>query len=128
MAFLCPECNSDALDLIASMELPPDAQSDEITIEIWARPDCRFQGVSVYEESRRGAWDSDSWHRSGYRLSEQALAMLIKSIKRCPKPDSRQCGCRLHRRQSQTGPGGTWDARRSLGEITGFWDVVMTTE
>ena len=63
MAFVCPECHtSESLRITRSLELPPDSRSDEITLQIIRCSSCRFAGVAVYEESRRGRLDDETRH------------------------------------------------------------------
>ncbi len=111
------------MEMTRSMELPPDASSDEITIQIFECENCSFSGVSVYEESRRGALDSNSWRRSGYRLSERAMAEIVQLMVLCPQPENRHCACDSHRRLSQTDANGHWHVETNLGEIAAFWEL-----
>ena len=56
MPYTCPQCSKDdSLIVTAMIELLPDEWSDEIEVEIVECSCCRFRGVAVDEESRRGA-------------------------------------------------------------------------
>jgi hypothetical protein len=59
MSFVGPECHANSLAITQSIELPPDGRSDEISLQIVACQACGFAGTAVYEESRRGALDSE---------------------------------------------------------------------
>ncbi len=68
MPFQCPECSTKTLKITHKLELPPDSRSDEITLQIIECSGCGFGGIAVYEESRRGALDDDSFDHTGYRV------------------------------------------------------------
>ena len=55
MTFLCPECEHKSLNITAKIELPPDARSDEITLQVVECAQCRFFAIAVDKASRRGA-------------------------------------------------------------------------
>jgi hypothetical protein len=123
MAKRCPECRRASLKMTYEMELPADARSDEITIQIFECANCAFRGISVYQESRRGALDAESWEQSGYLVGEKAMDDLINIIKRCPNPVKKQCQCASHVRLSRTDGNGIWDAQKNFGKIVGYWDL-----
>lgn len=55
MAFICPQCfGKGTLEIKVSMQLPSDSRSDEIALQTVGCSQCGFQGLAVYEESRRG--------------------------------------------------------------------------
>ena len=75
MAFTCPECGfPKALKIVLSITLPPDSRSDDIIVQTVQCDLCQFRAAAVYEESRRGGFDSESWEHRGYRIGEKDLA------------------------------------------------------
>ena len=84
MSFLCPECSSRSLNIILSLELPPDSRSDEITLQTVECSQCGFSGIAVYEESRRGALDSESVDHYSYRVGVDDLRALKKDNQTMP--------------------------------------------
>lgn len=98
MSFYCPNCRrNNSLVIGARLELPADARSDEITIQMVRCDECEFQGVAVYEESRRGGMDSESFDHRGYRLGQAELKRLNKLIAACPRPSDTKCTCSSHK-------------------------------
>jgi len=110
MPFLCPICSEKSLRITSKIELPPDSRSDEIALQIVECSRCGFAGIAIYEESRRGALDSDSFDHTGYRVSVADLEALRKTIKQCPKPKNRRCKCSAHRRLGRKDASGRWSA------------------
>lgn len=111
MPFLCPACEAHkALRITASLELPPDSRSDEITLQIVECARCDFAGVAVYQESRRGALDSESVDHAGVRVGKEDLKALRKAIRQCPEPRNPRCTCETHRTLGHKNEYGRWDA------------------
>jgi hypothetical protein len=110
MPFQCPQCAMPTLHIIASLELPPDSRSDEITLHVvkCSRSECGFAGLAVYEESRRGA--EDSFHHTGYYASADDVRRVRQTIARCPKPQNPRCNCPAHRELGRKNAYGRWDA------------------
>ena len=80
MTFLCPSCSRPDLNIIRRIELPPDDQWDEIAVQELAcsASGCGFKGIAVYEESRRGALDSECVVHTGYAMSPPGSAPDIQ--------------------------------------------------
>src|SRR5688500_20158651 len=93
MSFICPDCSGRRLRIASSLELPPDRWWDEITLQVVECPDCGFRGAAVYEESRRGALDSEAWNHRGHRLAEVLMRTLIEDVAAVPGPRSSDCPC-----------------------------------
>ena len=108
MSFICPECAGRLLRIVSSLELPPDGWWDEITLQVVECPECGFRGAAVYEESRRGALDSEVWNHRGLRLAEAPLRALIEDVAGCPEPGNADCRCATHQKWSRIGPTGRW--------------------
>jgi len=87
---------SKLIELTHSLELPPDGYSDEITLQVVSCFSCHFRGVAVYEESRHGSLDSESWQHNGYQVSAEALESLVNAIGLCPSPRNTRCECPTH--------------------------------
>jgi uncharacterized Fe-S cluster-containing radical SAM superfamily enzyme len=84
LPFLCPVCGHKTLNIDASFDLGPDgdSDSDENAIQVVGCAACGFQGIACYEESRRGALDSDSFRHTGYEVSAEIVARLVEDIGR----------------------------------------------
>jgi hypothetical protein len=120
MPFECPECKSQTVEILAALELPADASSDEITLQVIACTRCGFQGMAVYTESRRGSLDGDSWRHDGWRASEVDCAELAQAIRECPQPDNPRCVCADHQRYGKTGLHGEWDGLNGVRTAGSF--------
>jgi hypothetical protein len=93
--FVCPKCGAAALKIRVSLEFPPDGWSDEISLQAIRCEACRFPGVAVYEESRRG--DRERWHHYGYEMKPADYERFYGLLSRCPAPGNRRCSCEAHR-------------------------------
>jgi hypothetical protein len=116
-AFLCPACGLPQLAIKYGISLSPDSRSDEIEVQLVECDACDFEGAAIYEESRRGALDSESVSHLGYRLNEWQYVSLKKQIRVCTQRDNAQCECYSHTvlgRQDEDGrwqgiPGLNWE-------------------
>jgi len=109
MPFPCPKCSEPkSLSITLSFELPPDNRSDEITLQIVECSQCGFAGIAVYEESRRGALDAESFHHTGYCVSAAGLRSLREMIEGCPDPRNSRCQCAVHRTLGRQDALGRW--------------------
>lgn len=121
MAFHCPECLAgNSLNIVKSIELPADSRSDEIAVQIIACRSCRFRGLAVYEESRRGALSRESIDHRGYRVDSKTLAQYTKMIRRCPSPRDPDCGCETHRAFSLRDARGRWVGLQGIDRKNSF--------
>ena len=116
MPFLCPECSSSqrSLKIKARIELPPDSRSDEIALQIVVCSQCRFAGIAVYEESRRGALDSESFTHVGYRASAEDVRRLRRMIQQCPEPRNWRCKCPVHQELGAQDSSGRWNGLKDV--------------
>jgi hypothetical protein len=109
MPFICPECDrQQVLHIRQSITLPPDSRSDDILVQIVSCESCGFRAAAVYEESRRGSMDSESWDHTGYRLGRKELTQLGKLIRSCPSKKNKRCTCASHKTLSRTNEYGRW--------------------
>jgi hypothetical protein len=109
MAFVCPNClTPQALNIDKSITLPPESRSDDILLQTVRCSQCGFRGAAVYEESRRGGMDSESWDHRGYHLSESDLKWLSALINRCPAKKNKKCLCQAHEELGQKNEYGRW--------------------
>jgi hypothetical protein len=121
MAFRCPECSmGNSLNILKSIELPADSRSDEITVQIIACRSCRFRGLAVYEESRRGVLDRESIDHRGYKVDAKTLAQYTQMIRRCPSPRDPECGCETHRAFSMRDGRGRWVGLQGIDRNNSF--------
>ena len=123
MPFLCPECSAPqrSLNIQSRIELPADSRSDEIALQIVVCSRCGFSGIAVYEESRRGALDDESFTHVGYRVSDEDVRKLRRMIRQCPEPRNRRCRCAVHRTLGRKDPSGRWNGLAGIpreGEFT----------
>jgi hypothetical protein len=93
----CPRCGAADFRVEASIELPADARSDEITLQCVTCPACGLRGAGVYQESRRGRLDAEAWEYKVHDLDEQVWMRLRALLLTCPHPSHRTCGCAAHR-------------------------------
>jgi hypothetical protein len=107
MPFQCPECQG-TLRITASLELPPDSRSDEITLQTVRCRDCGFEAIAVYEESRRGALGSESVDHRGFRIEAPDLRALRRQIRSCPRPRDPRCDCPAHQALGRRDRSGRW--------------------
>ena len=111
MSFNCPECHTKGvLKISHSIELPPDARSDEIALQlvVCSEVSCGFRGAAIYEESRRGALDTDHWDHTGYRISSEVFDALSAVIGQCHDPSNASCQCQTHQVLGRTSSAGRW--------------------
>lgn len=120
MSLICPDCTRATLEVARSIVLPPDSRSDDILLQLVECAQCSFQGVAVYEESRRGRLDSESWEHTGYRVSDGDLARLSSLISRCPDNRGKRCRCRTHQELGRADEGGRWQAPDFLDRQKSF--------
>ncbi len=97
MPFECIGCGQETLSIIASIELPPDNRSDEISLQLVKCSLCGFEGAAVYEESRRGNLMEDCWDHYGYQIGPQDFQRCLAWIQTCPSPHLADCDCPIHR-------------------------------
>jgi hypothetical protein len=124
MPFICPACTGSTLAIREALELPPDSRSDEITLQVVRCSACGFAGLAVYEESRRGSFDSESVDHRGYRVSEADLHEILRAVQRCPRPRDSRCRCATHRKFGHSSAGGRWDGLRGI-ELRELFPMVL---
>jgi hypothetical protein len=121
VAFSCAECGTaGSLDIVQSIVLAPDSRSDDIILQLVRCRQCRFRAAAVYEESRRGRLDSESWEHIGYRLSSQELAKLSALMARCPAKKDSRCLCSAHQALGQRNDAGRWQPPFHTGQENAF--------
>ncbi len=76
--FKCPACEEFKLEIKKSLDLGSDERSDEVAIQCVKCENCEFYGVTIYEESRRGA--RDSFYHFGYEASKEQFEILYNDI------------------------------------------------
>jgi hypothetical protein len=110
LPFICPMCKLHELNIITKIELGPDSSSDEIMLQIIMCYQCDFSGIAIYEESRRGSLDDDSFDHYGYRIGKNNLRSLREIIIQCPEPSNRRCECFAHHTLNIRDTSGRWNA------------------
>jgi predicted RNA-binding Zn-ribbon protein involved in translation (DUF1610 family) len=123
MSFRCPICGGEKTLLItAKIELPADTRSDEISLQTIDCQKCGFEGLAVYEESRRGALGSESIDHYGFTLSGDEKSALKRLIRQCPQPTNPNCECDSHRYLNRRDGTGRW-IRPGKGEQDGTFPM-----
>ena len=90
------------------MALPPDNRSDDIILQVVSCSQCGFSGLAVYQESRRGAMDSESWEHIAYQVPVSDVKAISSAIRSCPAPKNPGCQCAAHLQLGQRDAGGRW--------------------
>jgi hypothetical protein len=109
MSFRCPQClTRHSLEITLSIELLPDRRSDEISLQVVSCSACAFRGLAVYEESRHGRSDSESWGHVGYWVSPDAVESVSAAIRSCPFPMNPRCTCAAHTSLGEQDVYGKW--------------------
>lgn len=119
--FRCPQCQKATLEILQSLELPPDGDSDENTLQLIRCGSCGLSGAAAYMESRRGA--GESVDHVGVALSDAAYATLAEQLARCPAPRDRRCGCTVHE-QLFAQERGRWRGLQMFGPIGQIFGMV----
>lgn len=106
---ICPRCETAHFKQVAHLELPGDSRSDEIRLQLYECQLCAMRAVAVYEESRRGTLDSESWTHKGWTIDVESWEQLAAQIANCPQPDAGHCDCAIHRSLGGTDALGRWN-------------------
>lgn len=96
--FLCPQCGAYGLKILQAMDLPPDNRSDDVILQIVECNSCSFKGLSLYEESRRGGMDSESWEHTGFWTTDAAVTEVETFFSQCSTLRDKRCGCDAHKK------------------------------
>ena len=111
----CGECKKkNVLQITQSLVLPPDSRSDDIILQVVQCASCGFRGLAVYEESRRGGMDSESWSHTAYHVSADDLRTVTTAIRSCPAPKNPKCRCHAHRKLGRREQGGRWNGLQNI--------------
>ena len=95
--FVCPQCGANGVKVVRSMNLPASERSDDIILQITQCNSCSFQGLALYEESRRGAMGSESWEHTGFWVLEPVIEKVEEIFSRCPDVQDKRCPCAAHK-------------------------------
>jgi hypothetical protein len=113
--WICPDCGEAGLAGGLGIELPPDSWSDEISLGPISCTLCAFRGIGVYQESRRGRLDSESWQHAGYPAAGSLCDALQQSINLCPDAGKKNCTCPTHQMLGTTDANGAWNWLKKNG-------------
>jgi len=128
MSFLCPACrNTDSLKINNQIEIFPDRDWDEISLQVVKCPMCGFTGLAVYCESRRGVLDSEAVLHVGYRVPARIVQEVQRAIKKCPHPRMASCSCLSHQRLGIRNAQNQWDPPFFLDPNTQFPVIIGGT-
>lgn len=121
LQLICPSCKRAALEVELGMDFPPDGMSDEVALQLLRCRACNFIGVGVYEESRRGSLDRESFHHFGYPISREDHERLRNLIATCSTPHDPSCTCQAHTFLGKHSDSNDWDGLRQNGYELGQW-------
>lgn len=111
----CGVCKTtNAIKIVQTLVLPPDSRSDDIILQVVKCTQCGFKGLAVYEESRRGALDSESWSHTAYRVAGQDLKTVAAAIRACPSPRDPRCHCDTHHQLGSRDRSGRWNGLKKI--------------
>jgi len=114
MSFRCPQCQTaNTLEIIESIDLLPDRNCDEISLQVVGCSACSFRGLAVYEEYLHAA-EADLWKHIGFWVSRDAVESVLQAIRSCPEPHNPHCNCPAHISLGKQDVYGSW---RGLLEI-----------
>lgn len=117
MPFRCPQCLTlDSLDIRLSIELPPDRQTDEISLQVVECSTCNFRGLATYIEQRGSFPGAESWKHIGYWVSPDAVESVSAAIRSCPNTHNPKCECLAHTALGQKDLCGEWRGLLELKE------------
>jgi hypothetical protein len=110
MAFICPECLQNRLTITTRIELEGDSRSDDIALQLLDCASCGFNSIAVYEESRRGALDAESYDHYGYKISGEDFRSIQALLEPCSNLQRCDCTCPAHQRLNRCNAQGRWNA------------------
>jgi hypothetical protein len=128
MPFQCPKCQQTAsLEIRLVLQLPPDQRSDEVVLQVLECSRCEFRSLAVYEESRRGSLETDSWDHTGYFVNGDAVETIAGAIRSCPNPFNHRCECDSHQRFTSGDRRRAWIGLQGIDgvEIQGTFRMVL---
>ena len=108
MGLVCPDCRRDSLSSAATLELPSDSRSDDITLQVVECAACGFEALAVYEESRRGSFGSESVDHRAYRTPREVVQAVRRELAGCPDPGNARCACAVHKSLGTKNAAGRW--------------------
>mgnify|MGYP001473485810 CR=1 FL=1 len=120
MPFICPQCETAHLVITHSLALPPDNRSDEIILQLMQCNTCLLKALAVYQESRRGAIDHESWDHSDYLISVEDWESVQTILIACPQPDNPACNCATHQKYKQYDQQGIWHGLNEISTSNSF--------
>lgn len=94
MSFVCNVCNAKTVELDKVLELGPDDDDDEVSLQTAHCTACDARFLAVYEESRRGS--GDAWHHEAWTADAPTLAEVEALLAACPTPRDHRCACSTH--------------------------------
>jgi predicted Zn-ribbon and HTH transcriptional regulator len=115
MSFRCPQCKTrDTLQIVLSLDLPPDRQTEELSLQVVACRDCGFRALAVYEVARGDCPESESWKHIGYWVSPDAIESVSAAIRSCPEQRNPHCACAAHASLGKKDLRGKWSGLLEL--------------
>ena len=115
-----PATESPPAEVSALPEAELTRMTDEITLQVVACSECPFEGLAVYEESRRGSLDSESVDHRGYLASPGDVQTIHRLIESCPRPRDPRCRCNAHARLGSRNALGRWDGLEQMRHLGTF--------
>ena len=76
MSLLCACCDCYTLKIKYAVEIYPDQNYDECSVQVVKCSNCQFEGIAIYEESRRGSLDSESFSHLAYKVPASKIELF----------------------------------------------------
>jgi hypothetical protein len=96
------------------MDLPPDRQTEELSLQVVGCSACGFRSLAIYEVARGDCPESESWKHIGYWVSPDAIESVSKAIQSCPEPCNPRCACAAHASLGKKDLQGRWSGLLEL--------------
>lgn len=90
MAFACEACKATTLAIVLAVEVEPDDDSDEASAQILRCDTCGAGALGIYEESRRGRLDRESWRHWGWFVGDDVIASAEAKLRATPRPTAEE--------------------------------------
>ena len=119
-AFRCPQCSECTLKITAHLEIPPERDWDEITLQVVDCSRCGLGAVAVYHESRRGSFETENWQHNGYRIDPHDVDRLMEILSHCPRPHDSSCLCSAHLEFGMTNKKLQWEGISKIALLEHF--------
>lgn len=88
--FACGACKAEAMEIKIAVDVEPDSDSDEARAQVLRCSACGRGALGIYEESRRGRLDSESWRHWGWIVDDDVITTATERLQAEPRPTAEQ--------------------------------------